>query len=39
MKRKLLFSITKKDFDIQTFKAGGYNWERITKISNKLKAE
>ena len=34
MKRELLFSVTKKDFDIQTFKAGGKGGQHQNKTDS-----
>lgn len=34
MKRKLLFSLTKKDFEIQTFRAGGKGGQKQNKTNS-----
>jgi len=36
-KRKLLFSVTKKDFDIQTFKAGGKGGQHQNKTDSAVR--
>jgi len=34
MSKELLFSITKKDFDIQTFRCGGHGGQKVDKTSS-----
>lgn len=34
MKKELLFSITKKDFEIQTFRSGGHGGQKQNKTSS-----
>ena len=34
MPKELLFSITKKDLEIQTFRCGGRGWQKVDKTSS-----
>jgi len=34
MSKELLFSITKKDFDVQTFRCGGHGGQKVDKTSS-----